>query len=264
MNDLDPIEIAGRALADGDPHAALTALEALPANDADRNLIACVAHLELGAVAPARAAFAIAERGLGADDTDLALARAELLLAEWQPAEARRELEALAKLDRGPDVLCSLALCLELDGELDAADQLFAEAARNAPEEMLPPLRLGDADFDAVVSGAIEELPPEFRAPLENVRIVKEPMPFPELVDRSDPGATPPELLGLFVGPTLHDLADGASAEHPPVIYLFQRNLERMANDREHLAEEIRLTLYHEIGHLLGLDEDEVDAMGLG
>ena len=46
-------------------------------------------------------------------------------------------------------------------------------------------------------------------------------------------------------------------------IYLFKRNLERMARDEAHLAEEIRITLFHEIGHLLGLDEDEVASMGL-
>ena len=50
----------------------------------------------------------------------------------------------------------------------------------------------------------------------------------------------------------------------PPSIYLFQRNLERYARDSEHLRLEIRTTLYHEVAHLLGYDEDEVDAMGLG
>ena len=48
------------------------------------------------------------------------------------------------------------------------------------------------------------------------------------------------------------------------MIYLFQRNLERFADDEEHLREEIRTTLFHEIAHLLGWDEDEVEAMGLG
>ena len=54
---------------------------------------------------------------------------------------------------------------------------------------------------------------------------------------------------------------EDASAELPPTIYLFQRNLERYAADRDHLREEIRTTLFHELGHLLGLDEDEVDGV---
>jgi predicted Zn-dependent protease with MMP-like domain len=48
------------------------------------------------------------------------------------------------------------------------------------------------------------------------------------------------------------------------VIHLFQRNLERIARDEEELVEEIRITLFHEIGHRLGFDEEGVDALGLG
>ena len=50
----------------------------------------------------------------------------------------------------------------------------------------------------------------------------------------------------------------------PNYIYLFQRNLERIARDREDLIEQITITLHHELGHYLGLDEDEVEDMGLG
>ena len=96
---------------------------------------------------------------------------------------------------------------------------------------------------------------------MENTRVVREPVPFRELVDPTHPGETPPDILGLFVGATIHDTP--AEAELPPTIYLFKRNLERMARDEAHLAEEIRITLFHEIGHLLGLDEDEVASMGL-
>jgi len=98
---------------------------------------------------------------------------------------------------------------------------------------------------------------------VRRVRVVREPVPFRELVDPRDPSATPPDILGLFVGPTIHDLAEDFPAQLPPSIYLFQRNLERMARDEEHLTEEIRVTLFHEIGHLLGLDEDGVAELGL-
>ncbi len=88
-------------------------------------------------------------------------------------------------------------------------------------------------------------------------------MPFAELGQSSQVDSVPPDVLGLFVGPNIHDLAEGASGELPPTIYLFQRNLERMASSVEDLGVEIRVTLFHEIGHLLGLDEDEVAAIGL-
>ena len=48
------------------------------------------------------------------------------------------------------------------------------------------------------------------------------------------------------------------------MIYLYQRNLERSVRDEAELREEIRVTLYHEIGHLLGFDEHGVEDLGLG
>jgi predicted Zn-dependent protease with MMP-like domain len=49
----------------------------------------------------------------------------------------------------------------------------------------------------------------------------------------------------------------------PSSIALFQRNLERMARDQDELVEEIRVTLLHEVGHFLGLDEDGLRDLGL-
>jgi predicted Zn-dependent protease with MMP-like domain len=53
------------------------------------------------------------------------------------------------------------------------------------------------------------------------------------------------------------------SSQLPPSIVLFQRNLERFVRSRAELAEEIRVTLVHEVGHYLGLDEDELYERGL-
>jgi predicted Zn-dependent protease with MMP-like domain len=44
---------------------------------------------------------------------------------------------------------------------------------------------------------------------------------------------------------------------------LYQRNLERFARDREELVEQIRITLLHEVGHFLGLDEEQLRERGL-
>jgi predicted Zn-dependent protease with MMP-like domain len=49
----------------------------------------------------------------------------------------------------------------------------------------------------------------------------------------------------------------------PNSIYVFQRNLERIAKDRADLIEQIRITLYHELGHYLGFEEEDMDDLGL-
>ncbi|HSM92939.1 MAG TPA: metallopeptidase family protein, partial [Anaeromyxobacteraceae bacterium] len=44
---------------------------------------------------------------------------------------------------------------------------------------------------------------------------------------------------------------------------LYERNLERATRTRDELVEEIRVTLIHEVGHFLGLDEDQLWERGL-
>ena len=107
------------------------------------------------------------------------------------------------------------------------------------------------------------QLPAEFRRALDTTAVVIDPMPTRALASGSHPGETPPDLLGLFVGRGLYDRTPEDSGEMPPTVYLFQRNLERAARDHEELVEQIRVTLFHELGHALGFDEEGVDEMGL-
>lgn len=71
------------------------------------------------------------------------------------------------------------------------------------------------------------------------------------------------ELLGLFTG---WSRVDGAppGPEDAPRILLFLDNLWAFAEaDRDAFAEEVETTFLHELGHYLGLDEDEIEARGL-
>jgi predicted Zn-dependent protease with MMP-like domain len=72
-----------------------------------------------------------------------------------------------------------------------------------------------------------------------------------------------PDTLGLFVGP---DFAgeDTAPLPLPPQIILFLDNLWEQADaDKEEFRFEVRTTLLHELGHYLGLDEDDLFDRGL-
>lgn len=104
--------------------------------------------------------------------------------------------------------------------------------------------------FKAIAERLLAQLPPDIREKLGNVLILVEDNP-PS--DRAD-------WLGEFDGvsygqgdPTL-----------PNRIILYKNNLEDMCESEEEVEEEIRITLLHEIGHFLGLDEDELDDRGLG
>ena len=70
-------------------------------------------------------------------------------------------------------------------------------------------------------------------------------------------------LFGLSEGVSLADGGSHASTL-PSKITIFQRPIEEAVDNREDLDEEVLRTVWHEVGHFLGFDEDEVADMGLG
>jgi predicted Zn-dependent protease with MMP-like domain len=70
----------------------------------------------------------------------------------------------------------------------------------------------------------------------------------------------PPTILGLYRGPVGRSPAAG---DDPPSIVLYRKNLARAVKSRAELTEQIRDTLLHEIGHLEGLDEDDLRRRGM-
>jgi len=72
-----------------------------------------------------------------------------------------------------------------------------------------------------------------------------------------------PDTLGLFVGPEFAD-EEITSMPLPPQIILFLENLWNLAEaDEEFFREEVHTTYLHELGHYLGLDEDDLFERGL-
>ena len=73
----------------------------------------------------------------------------------------------------------------------------------------------------------------------------------------------PALILGVFVGTPL--TARGYDhADLPPRILIFQHNLENICRSRRELIREIGITLRHEVGHLLGMEEEEIEDAGHG
>ncbi len=109
------------------------------------------------------------------------------------------------------------------------------------------------------VESLMKALPDGLRGRAEGVTLVLDPWPSEALVAEGwDEG-----LLGMFTGQP-----DGAPWEGtpplPPQILLFYENLWDFAEeDEETYRKEVRVTYLHELGHFLGLDEDEIDERGL-
>ena len=94
--------------------------------------------------------------------------------------------------------------------------------------------------------------------------VTVEDLPSDAILQEDDPPFDPADLLGLFVGVS-RDRRSSLSpgGELPPRILLFKKNLERMALEVDELVEEIAVTLYHELGHFLGLDEEDLERIDL-
>jgi predicted Zn-dependent protease with MMP-like domain len=103
---------------------------------------------------------------------------------------------------------------------------------------------------------ALDELPPQYAEKLDNVQFVLRRAPSPR--DRRRLGLGNSLLYGLYEGvPLTHR---GASYDRvlPDRITLYWGMLLRSFPEEEELAEEVRKTLYHEIAHYFGMDEDDL------
>jgi predicted Zn-dependent protease with MMP-like domain len=104
---------------------------------------------------------------------------------------------------------------------------------------------------------ALVGLPSPYRERLHGVPVVLEQRPNQELVK----GGIDPRALALFDGP---EPAPGSEELPTPTrIVLYTANLPAEFEDEEELESEVELTLLQEIGDYFGLDDDELDRLGL-
>ena len=189
-------------------------------------------------------------------------------LALFELGAFRKAAAALRMaLKRGPGLSAEghfhLAVILERLGDGHLAHQHFQAAARKDPGDQFVPRALSEEEFEGLVEVALGELPEEISGRLHEVPVVVEPWPDPDELRLSDPPLSP-LLLGMLRGPSLRDRSEGAQpGELPTQVLLFQRNLELLCSNREEIAEEILLTVWHEVGHYLGLEEEELEERGL-
>jgi predicted Zn-dependent protease with MMP-like domain len=261
-DDSDEIALdeALEALAEGDAEECLGLLEDVDPARGERWTTAVHAFVELSRWDAAEEALAHARESLGDEHPDARWAEGRLRLCQWRLDQARAAFAQLDPEEEGAPLLENLALLADVEGQYERADALYHRAEELDPENSPSPPRLTPEEFEEVVAEAAAELPDEFRGALEELPVVIDPMPTAALVGAPGSGH-PPDLLGLFVG-AMRTEGNG-HFEVPPTIFLFQRNLERAVLTREELRDEIRTTLYHELGHALGFDEDGVDELGL-
>jgi predicted Zn-dependent protease with MMP-like domain len=106
--------------------------------------------------------------------------------------------------------------------------------------------------FEDHVRAALDSLPPQLAAALENVAVVVE-----------DENPEDPDLFGLYDGTPLPERTSLMAGRLPDRIAIYRLPLEdEFGHDPEALRREIRITVLHELGHYFGIDEDRIAELG--
>ena len=256
-----------RLLADGRLEDALAAIDAAVSEGrgiaSDLTFLRGDAYLGMGMARQAEQQF----REVLRMDPDCPSSRCWLamsLFLQWRFDEARAAVgEARALPDALADADVIAGCLLERRGSFEEADGLFARAAALVPDKYVNPTRASRVEFDKQVQEAARALPRQFRKSLDRVNVIVQDLPDSQLHEAGAVDEVSPDMLGLFDGVPLPETAGHDGPLRPSRIYLFQRNLERMSATKEELVEQIRITLYHELGHYLGFEEEDMDDLGL-
>lgn len=195
-------------------------------------------------------------------DPEWTFARGEALFNLGRFDEARTTLEPLTTEDFEEPMLYYLLACMaERRGEEESAQRLFEATHRLAPKEFSVPIPLTEAEAIEAYEQCLVELPDPIAWHLKDVPIFVSPLPSDELIHSYTPPIDP-LVMGLFIGQAQTGEVSSWPSEQPRIL-LFHRNIAKMAGDQETLEEELRKTLFHEVGHYLGFDEDQLEEMGL-
>jgi predicted Zn-dependent protease with MMP-like domain len=107
--------------------------------------------------------------------------------------------------------------------------------------------------FDELVSDALDLIPPQLAAVMDNVVVLVE-----------DQHPDDDELLGLYEGVALTERDSHYGGSLPDTITIYRDPLLDMCDNDEQVVEEVKITVMHEIAHHFGIDDDRLHELGWG
>jgi predicted Zn-dependent protease with MMP-like domain len=106
--------------------------------------------------------------------------------------------------------------------------------------------------FEELVSEALDEIPPELAAVMDNVVVLVE----------DEPPADDAALLGLYEGIPLTERDWAYGGQLPDRITIFRGPTLRMCTTEDEVVDEVHITVVHEVAHHFGIDDDRLHALG--
>ncbi|WP_084480651.1 metallopeptidase family protein [Ruania albidiflava] len=112
-------------------------------------------------------------------------------------------------------------------------------------------------EFENAVGDGLDLIPEELARHIDNVVVLVEDEPPPE--------AEEADLLGLYEGTPLTERGEWwAAGSLPDRITIFKGPTLRMCTSREEVAEEVAVTVIHEVAHHFGIDDARLHELGWG
>ena len=105
--------------------------------------------------------------------------------------------------------------------------------------------------FEELVADALDEVPADLMALLDNVVVLVE-----------DRNADEPDLLGLYDGYALTERGWDYGGALPDRIMVYRAAICDVCEDEDQVVEEVTITVVHEIAHHFGIDDDRLHALG--
>ncbi|MFC9336439.1 metallopeptidase family protein [Arthrobacter sp. NPDC057009] len=117
---------------------------------------------------------------------------------------------------------------------------------------------MSEADFEAAVSDALEQLPAEVARAMDNVAVFIDDDYVPQ------PGEDPDTvLLGLYEGVPLTERDSWWDAGSlPDRITIYRQPILDICSSHEDVVDEVAVTVIHEIAHHFGIDDQRLHELG--
>ena len=115
--------------------------------------------------------------------------------------------------------------------------------------------------FEELVTEALDSLPDEIAAHMQNVDVVVEDEPPFEYLRTLPRGHT---LLGHYHGIPLTRRGVHYDGALPDKISIYRGPITRMARTPNGIREQVRRTVIHEIAHHFGIDDERLHELGWG
>lgn len=199
---------------------------------------------------------------------EVALAVGELWFELGELAPAAQWLTRAAEVAAGDgeeegairaDALHTLGMIYDEQGDHARRAEAWLQVAALDARGELPAWVLSPEAFHDEAEAAMGELAEVVQRKLAHnqVPILIEDAPNPTMVGEG----VDPRVLGIFEGAPL---AEHGAVAAPTLIRLFRTNIAAASEDEEDMREQVRITVWHETAHYFGLDDAQLEELGLG